>query len=253
MDTRITTALLITTIAGLSTAIGGLLGITRVKLGSRAMSMTLGFAAGVMIFVAFVELLKAGIDSTGFLGANLAFFAGIAVMFAIDILVPHEYFSEHYGTACDPKLLRTGILCAVGLTIHNFPEGLATFVGALKDVHLGLAIGVAIAIHNIPEGLAVAVPIARATGSRKKAFWYAFFSGMAEPAGAVVAALVLYHFLNDALLGWLMGGVAGLMVYVALDELVPASREYGHDHIAIMSAAGGMAVMSTSLWLFKLM
>lgn len=252
MNTNVASALLMTLAAGLATSIGGLLGILRKAPGTRAMSATLGFAAGVMIFVSFVELLRAATDRIGFLGGNLAFFAGVALMFAVDALVPHDYFGEHHGDSGKGKLLRTGLFCALGLAIHNFPEGLATFAGTLSDVKLGGAIAVAIAVHNIPEGLAVAAPIAAATGSRRKAFWYAFLSGAAEPAGALVAALVLMPFLTPGLLGWMMGGVAGLMVYVALDELVPASREYGHDHIAIVSAAGGMAVMSASLWLFGL-
>jgi len=251
MTSNIWAALLLTTLAGLSTTFGALLGISNAKPGPRTMSATLGFAAGVMLFVSFVELLKASTDGIGFLLGNAAFFLGIAVMFVIDVLIPHEYFSEHY--AGSSKLFRTGVLVALGIGIHNFPEGLATFAGTLKSLRLGGAIAFAIAVHNIPEGLAVAVPILAATGSRRKAFLFSFYSGMAEPLGAVVAALVLYRILNDVLLGWLLGIVAGLMVYVSLDVLVPASREYGHDHVAIASAAGGMGLMSLSLWLFKLL
>jgi len=249
MDTSITTALLITTGAGLSTALGALFAVGKWRPGNRTMSATLGFAAGVMLFVAFVELLKASADDIGFLRGNLAFLAGFVLMFAVDYLIPHEYFSEHYPAIENTRLLKTSFFLTLGLGIHNFPEGLATFAGALKDVHLGLAIGVAIAVHNIPEGLAVAVPIYCATGNRRKAFAYATISGLAEPAAAVLAALFLYPYLGGPLLGWLLGGTAGLMVYIALDELVPSSREYGYDHLAIMSAAAGMAVMAASLWL----
>ncbi|MHC4715087.1 MAG: zinc transporter ZupT, partial [Planctomycetota bacterium] len=239
MGSNVALALLLTTLAGLSTGLGGLLGILVRKPGPRVMASTLGFAAGVMIYVSFVELLARAVDSgLGFVGGNVAFFAGFGAMFLIDVLIPHTYFGERVEVGREGRLLRTGILVALGLGIHNFPEGLATFAGTLKDPHLGGAIAFAIAIHNIPEGLAVAAPIA-ATGRRGKAFLYSFLSGLAEPAGALVAAAVLYPFLSETMLGWFMGIVAGFMVYVALDELVPASREYGHGHWAIISAAAG--------------
>jgi len=248
MDVNVGTALLFTSAAGLSTTIGSLLGIALKKPSARFTSFTLGFAAGVMIYVSFVELLPRAIESSSFLIGNAAFLGGIALMFLIDAAVPHEYMAEHYGRE-NKGLLRTGLLVALGLGIHNFPEGIATFAATLKDVKLGLAIAVAIAIHNIPEGLAVAAPIYAATGSRKKAFGYSFLSGVAEPLGAGVAALVLYPFLTDSVLGLMLGVVAGLMVYISLDELVPASREYGYEHTAIMGTAVGMAVMSLSLLL----
>ncbi len=213
------------------------------------MSGVLGFAAGVMIHISYVGLLGHSIGAIGLVPAHLAFFSGMAIMFLIDVLVPHDYMAERHPRGGNSRLMRTGLLVALGLGIHNFPEGMATFAGTLHDVELGVAIAVAIAIHNIPEGLAVAAPIYAATGSRGKAFGLSFLSGLAEPAGAALAALVLYPFLSKRVLACMMSAVGGFMVFISFDELVPASREYGHDHIAIAAVILGMAVMSVSLWM----
>jgi len=266
MIPNVGTALILTTLAGLSTAIGGLIGIaTRREPGPRFMTMTLGFAAGVMVMVSFVELLPGGIEVIGFGPAQLAFFGGMLAMFLIDTLVPHTYIAEQHPAgrrtyiaerphAGRPRrrrrrqrLLKTGLFVALGLAIHNFPEGMATFTGALKDVQLGIAIAVAIALHNIPEGLAVSAPIYAATGSRVQAFLWAFLAGLAEPAGAALAALFLLPFLTDALLGWLLSAVAGIMIFISLDELVPAARAFGEEHLAIVGVIFGMMVMAASL------
>lgn len=250
MDSNVGLALLITTLAGLSTVIGSVLGLWLKNPGPRFISATLGFSAGVMLLVSFVELLASSVDHLGFGRALLGFFAGTLLMFAIDNLVPHEYFAEKAAPDAEAeKMYRTGLLVALGIGIHNFPEGMATFAGALQDLRLGIAIGVAIAIHNIPEGLAVSTPIYLATGSRAKAFWWSFLSGIAEPAGAAVAAIFLVNYIDGTVLGWVLSVVAGIMVYISLDELIPASREYGEDNFAILGAIGGMAVMALSLWL----
>ena len=249
MQGNIGVALLLAAAAGLSTTIGSALAVLVKKPGPRFMSGVLGFAAGVMIHVSYVELLGHSIETIEFVPAHLAFFGGMAVMFLVDVLVPHDYMAERHARGGNSRLMRTGLLVALGLGIHNFPEGMATFAGALHDVKLGAAIAVAIAIHNIPEGLAVAAPIYAATGSRGKAFGLSFLAGVAEPVGAAVAALVLFPFLSRQLLAWMMASVGGFMVFVSFDELVPASREYGHDHIAIAAVVLGMAVMSVSLWL----
>ena len=145
--------------------------------------------------------------------------------------------------------MRTGFLAAFGVGIHNFPEGMVTLAGTLHDVKLGVAMAIAIAIHNIPEGLAIAAPIYAATGSRKKALGWSFLSGIAEPVGAALAAMVLYPFLNERVLAYMMAAVAGFMVFISFDELMPASREYGVSHIPIAALVAGMAVMSISLLL----
>ena len=147
--------------------------------------------------------------------------------------------------------MRVGLLVAFGVGIHNFPEGMATFAGALKDVNLGIAIAVAIAIHNIPEGLAISAPVYAATGSRGKAFLWSFLSGVSEPVGAALAALVLLPFLTEAVLGWVLAAVAGIMVSISMDELVPAAKSFGSEHTPIFGIIVGMAVMAISLWLLQ--
>lgn len=269
MNTRILYALALSALAGLSTTIGSVIGIFFKKPGPRFLTFTLGFSAGVMILVSFVELLPRGIEELGFLWGLVAFFGGMGVMFLIDALVPHSYKAEHHTrntpqkrnapqNISDPdslkesqRLMRTGLLIAFGIGIHNLPEGLAAFAGALEDPNLGLAIAVAIAIHNIPEGLAVSAPIYAATGSRSKAFWWSFLSGVAEPVGAGLAALILMPFLSSALIGGVLAAVAGVMVFISIDELVPASKKYGHDHLAIIGVIVGMVLMALSLWMLK--
>ncbi len=260
-------ALLLSALAGLSTTIGSLLALFVRKPGPRLMTLTLGFSGGVMILVSFVELLPGGIKAIGFAPANLVFFGGMAAMFLIDELIPHDYMGEHHHTgaeneqdaalrqaqdvALQSRLLRAGLFVALGLGIHNFPEGMASFATALSDPQLGMAIAAAIAIHNIPEGLAVSAPVYAATGSRSKAFWWSFLSGVAEPVGALLAAVVLMPFLNEAILGGLLSAVAGIMVFISLDELLPVSRAYEEEHLSIIGIVVGMAVMSFSLWMLK--
>jgi ZIP family zinc transporter len=189
----------------------------------------------------------------------------MALIAVIDKLVPsaenpHEAHTveemtmgrtEHAGKHHDMNSLRrTGVFTALAIAIHNFPEGLATFASALVNPHLGVAIAVAVAIHNIPEGVAVSVPIFYATGSRGKAFIYSFASGLAEPVGAMVGYLVLMPFLSDRLFGLLFAGVAGIMVFISFDELLPAAEEYGEHHLSLYGLIGGMVVMALSLLLF---
>ena len=148
------------------------------------------------------------------------------------------------------KLYRMGLFTALAIAIHNFPEGLATFVSALTDTKLGIAIAVAIAIHNVPEGIAVSIPIYYATGSRKKAFTYSFLSGLAEPVGAIIGYAIFFSFFNEVVFGVLFASVAGIMVFISLDELLPTAQEYGEHHLVIYGLIAGMAVMAMSLLLF---
>jgi len=262
-------ALLLTSAAGMATVVGGAFVLFLRRPGKRFMAASLGFAAGVMVHVSFVELLPHGQEEIGFGWAHVAFFAGVAGMFLIDALVPHRYMEDHHdhgllagaasvtGDSDDKvkadaersRLRRVGLLVALGVGIHNFPEGMATFAAALGSAKLGGA--VAIAIHNIPEGLAVAAPIYAATGSRGKALLWSLVSGLAEPAGAAIAGAVLLPFMSPAVLGTMLCVVAGLMVYISLDELLPASRAYGHEHLSIAGVALGMAVMALSLGLVR--
>ena len=266
-------ALLLPVLAGLSTTIGSTLGLFARKPGPRAMSLSLGFAAGVMVLISFTELLPHGVEVVGFFWGYTAFFGGMAAMFAIDLLIPHHYIAEkqnrrvrapeadrcrqrwrgarqrHGSTVPEPRLFRTAVLIALGVTIHNFPEGIATFAGALHNSHLGVAIALAIALHNIPEGLAISVPVYAATGSRAQAFLWSFLSGIAEPIGAVVAALFLLPFLSEVLLSLVLAAVAGVMVFISLDELIPVAGSFGEQHLSILGIGIGMAVMAASLWL----
>ena len=146
--------------------------------------------------------------------------------------------------------MRMGLFTALAIAIHNFPEGLATFTAALTEPKLGIAIAVAIAIHNIPEGIAVSVPIYFATGDKKKAFWLSFLSGLAEPVGALIGYLILLPFMNELVFGILFAGVAGIMVFISLDELLPAAQKYGEHHLSIYGLIAGMIVMAVSLVLF---
>jgi ZIP family zinc transporter len=251
----------LTLIAGLSTGIGSLLVFFTRKTSSRLLSFSLGFSAGVMIYVSFTELLPSAHASVGASwggvpgpwAVTLAFFGGIAFIGLIDRLVPypqnpHEVRRvEEVEGGTDTGLYRTGLFTAVAIAIHNIPEGMATFYAATADLRIGLSIAVAIAIHNIPEGIAVSVPVCCATGSRIRAFLYALLSGLAEPAGALIAFFLLLPFFSVGLLGLLFAGVSGIMVFVALDELLPAAREYGEAHCAVYGLIAGMALMAVVL------
>lgn len=148
------------------------------------------------------------------------------------------------------NLLRMGIFTALAISIHNFPEGLATFMSALQDPQIAIAVAIAIAIHNIPEGIAVAMPIYYATGNRKKAFLFSFLSGLTEPIGALIGYLIFLPIMSDLVFGIVFASVAGIMVFISLDELLPASREYGKPYLSMYGLIGGMLIMALSLLLF---
>lgn len=257
----------LTLFAGLSTGVGSALAFFARKTNTPFLCVSLGFSAGVMIYVSMVEIFfKARVslgaalgDFKGYLAATLAFFAGIFLVALIDRLVPaavnpHEARKlEEMGpdaVADKSVLLRMGMFSALAIAIHNFPEGLATFTAALRDPAMGVGIAVAIAIHNIPEGIAVSVPIFYATGSRRKAFGYSFLSGLAEPVGAAIGYAILFPFINDVVFGILFASVAGIMVFISLDELLPTAQKYGEHHLAIYGLVAGMVVMAVSLLIF---
>ena len=261
-------AFFLTLLAGLATGIGSIIAFAAKTPNRRFLSVALGFSAGVMIYVSLVEIfykgkvaLQAALgDKAGYWVTVAAFFGGIVFIGLIDKLIPayenpHElkdYESPHLTGAefKSPALMRTGLFVALAIAIHNFPEGLATFIAALQQPALGLSIAVAIAIHNIPEGISVSVPIYYATGSKKKAFVYSFLSGLAEPVGALVGYFILRNFINDLVFGILFAVVAGIMVFISFDELLPAAEEYGEHHLSIYGLIAGMAVMALSLLLF---
>ena len=254
MDSQILKALALTTLAGLSTTIGSLIGLIARKENPRFVSFVLGFTSGVMMGISFFELLPSGFEEIGFLKASIAFVVGFVFIFLIDTLIPHEYMGQKERSEKNDqnkKLLRTGLFTTLGIAIHNFPEGMASFYSTILDTRIGIAIAVAIAIHNIPEGIAVSAPIYKATGSRKKAFLFSFLSGVIEPVGAILTAFILLPFLNTVILGYILSGRAGLMVCIAIDELLPVSKSLVHSHLPIVSFITGLIVMITSLVLIK--
>ncbi|TVQ86094.1 MAG: zinc transporter ZupT [Bacteroidetes bacterium] len=257
----------LTLFAGLSTGIGSAIAFFAKSTNTRFLSVSLGFSAGVMIYVSFMEIMPKSIEvmaddisyRSAYVTSIMGFFAGMLLIAIIDKLVPsfenpHEIRKVEDLDSPEElkkrKLYRMGMMSAFAIAIHNFPEGLATFIVALQDIKLGLPIAIAIAIHNIPEGIAISVPIYYATGSRKKAFKYSFLSGLAEPLGAVVGFLILMPFLNDVLFGFIFASVAGIMVFISIDELLPAAREYDQPHLSLYGLIGGMAVMALSLVMF---
>jgi ZIP family zinc transporter len=288
----------LTVFAGMATGIGSVIAFTARRTNYRFLSVCTGFSAGVMLYVSFVEILSKGAEALseaygGSLGSWInaaSFFGGMFLIGIIDNLIPsaenpHETHTEaetaplhdpsaplpHFNGAArtgrEPahdhmgdqrKLLRMGLFTALAITIHNFPEGLATFLAALHDPGLGVAIATAVALHNIPEGISVSVPIYYATGNRRKAFAYSLLSGMAEPVGAVVAYFGLRFLVGgesgivpSQMIGTLFAGVAGIMVYISLDELLPTSRAYGKGHDSLLGLIGGMMVMALSLLMMK--
>lgn len=263
-------AFLLTLFAGLSTGIGSLLAFFSKRNNPRFLAITLGFSAGVMIYVSMIEIFaKAQVNLITSLGTRagmwwtvIAFFGGMLLIALIDKLIPsvenpHELHSvsdmseqPKAGTAPHQKLMRMGLFTALAIMIHNFPEGLATFIAALQEPQIAIPIAVAIALHNIPEGIAVSVPIYYATGSKRKAFIYSFLSGLSEPVGALIGYLILFPFMSPTLMGITFAMVAGIMVFISLDELLPSAREYGEHHLSIYGMVAGMAVMAISLLLF---
>jgi ZIP family zinc transporter len=266
LDQHVPFALMLTLLTGLSTGIGSLLGLLNRSFNPRLLALSLSFSAGVMIQVSFVEIFpKARAALTmalgyraGYLWTTVAFFAGIALMAVLDQLLPSHGMvmppaSDAGLRPATPdearQLMRLGLFSALAIAIHNFPEGLATFMAALSNPRLGLGIALAIAIHNIPEGLAISAPVYYATGNRAQAFWLSFASGLAEPLGALLGFSLLRSLLSPLVMGLIFASVGGVMVYICLDELLPAAQRYGTHHQMIAGVIAGMVVMSASLLL----
>ncbi|MDD2538670.1 MAG: zinc transporter ZupT [Bacteroidales bacterium] len=246
-------AFALTLFAGLATGIGSLVAFLTKRTNTRFLSLTLGFSAGVMVYISFMELIPEARVVLNDLQVVLSFFGGIALIAVIDFLIPEDENPHEIHLSEDmdknKRLKRMGVMLALSIAIHNFPEGIAAFMSGMKSLDVGIPIALAIAIHNIPEGIAVSVPIYHATGSRKKAFWFSFLSGLAEPLGALVAILVLFPFWNPLLEGIVMAGVSGIMVFISIDELLPGAERFGRHHLSIMGFIAGMAVMAVSLLL----
>ena len=268
-------ALILTLIAGSATGIGGALVLFKKKLSSKFLAGSLGLSAGVMIFISMAEMLP---ESQGMIRESgmahgeafvlVAFFVGMGIITLIDFLIP-EYENPHEASGLslgaktaavgmleqagsEKALHRLGIMSALAIAVHNFPEGVATFIGALNDPEMGLGITFAISIHNIPEGIAVAIPIYYATKSKGKALLYATLSGMSEVIGALLCLGITALFGVEITGGgpvfpMILAAVAGIMIYISLDELLPTAEKYGKHHVAIAGVVGGMAIMGVSL------
>ena len=257
-------ALAVTTAAGLATGFGSLLVLFAKAPNARLLAFGLAFAGGAMVYVSLGEILNKSIlsftdafgERSGFTWGTLSFLAGVLLIVSIDRLVPnpHErlevddpYFREHNRD----YIKRVGLLTAIAITAHNFPEGLATFFATLEDPSVGMPLAFAIAIHNIPEGIAIAVPVYYATNNKTYAFLACLLSGLAEPVGALIGYAVLRPFLSDAVFGAVFGIIAGVMVFLALDELLPAAKRYAKGHETVYGLVTGMGVLAISLVLFK--
>ena len=278
MTDEVIVAFALTLFAGLATGVGSAIAFFAKRTDYRFLGIAMGFSAGVMLYVSFTEILakaEAAISSahgpaTAGWVTLLSFFGGIALIGVIDALVPKTRNPHEPRTRADlsqlkhgdtaglapvadpgPVLMRTGRFTALAIGIHNFPEGMVTFLTAIDDVSLGIALAIAVALHNIPEGISVSVPIYYATGSRRRAVIYSALSGLAEPVGAAIGYLALRAFFTNDVTGLLFGAVAGIMVYISLDELLPAAHEYGGEHAALVGVIAGMAVMGVSLVLLR--
>ena len=273
MDGAVLLAFAVTLGAGLSTGIGSALAFFTKTTNKAFFAASMGFSAGVMIYLSFVEILP---KSTAYLSSSVpeleataiaagALILGMVLMAIIDALVPsganpHENTQieligdnqSQLELAENKKLLRMGFFVALAIAIHNFPEGLATFLLVLDDPEIGIALAIAVAMHNIPEGIAVSVPVYYATKSRTKAFRLSFLSGLAEPAGAVIGYLILRPFLTDFSLGFVFSMVAGVMVFLAIDTLLPTAKNSARGHLTVYGLMAGMAVMAASLVLLRL-
>lgn len=271
-------ALTLTLLAGAATGLGGALILFLKRLSSNFLAAALGLSAGVMIFISLAELYPEAQSAAGSAGLDnarvwvlLAFFGGMGLITLIDFLVP-EYENPHEATGLTlnartaatemihdseqsgnaSALKKLGVMSALAIAIHNFPEGMATFIGALNDPGTGTGITFAIALHNIPEGIAVAIPIYYATRSKVKALIYATLSGLTEPLGAAICyglTAISGIRISDGGLAFplILAAVAGIMIYISLDELLPTAEKYGKHHVAIAGVVAGMAIMGISL------
>ncbi|MFW9781154.1 MAG: zinc transporter ZupT [Candidatus Heimdallarchaeota archaeon] len=270
-------ALLLSLLAGLSTTFGSIISFFMKNPSPKFLSFIMGFSAGVMILVSFVELLQASIETQGLFLGLVFFFLGMLIMFGIDMVVSHQYEFEdsieyfinkngehkphlhyghrhrrryhHRGEKREINLMKTSIFIFFGVFIHNFPEGIVTFIGTLTEANLGILLTIAIALHNIPEGIAVSVPIYASTLNKKKAFKWSFLSGMSEPLGAIITWIILFPFISEIVLSAMLGIVGGIMIYISLDELLPVSRSLAKEHYSILGIITGMFIMALSLLL----
>jgi len=251
----------ICTAAAMFTTLGGFAIFRATKDNARLLSVGLAFAGGAMVYVSFVEIFWKSLlafsevlpDKQAYSYASLAFFAGVVMIALIDRFIPnpHNDLVKPGDTMDKAKLRRLGLMAAIAITAHNFPEGMATFFATMEDPMVGSSLAFAIAVHNIPEGVSIAIPVYYATQSKRLAFAACFLSGLAEPVGALIGYLVLSQFLTPFVFGSVFGVIAGAMVFLSLDELLPMAKRYATGHDAVYGMVSGMAVMAVSLILFR--
>lgn len=279
-------AFAITFAAGMATVLGSLLVIWAQRTNTRLLAFGLAFSGGAMVYVSLVEIFVKANESfaktadaqTAYMYATLFFFAGVAILFAIDRFVPNPHtgldekqvrsaaldaapnnggeapaaFSDGQPpTKQNAALARIALLAAMAITLHNLPEGLATFFATLDNPTVGLSLAIAIAVHNIPEGVSIAIPVYYASGSKTKAVAATAISGLAEPVGALIGYIALASFLSPFVFGAVFAVIAGAMVFLALDELLPAARVYTRGHETVYGMLAGMGAIAMSLILFK--
>ncbi|NLB84576.1 MAG: zinc transporter ZupT [Acholeplasmataceae bacterium] len=286
MDDLFWIALGLTTIAGISTGIGGIIGVISKRTNTKFLAAALGLSAGVMIYISFMEMMPLSIDAFNKVYNNnpalngpppelwtvLSFFGGIFIIMLIDFLVPamknpHEIKTEedfvdieleprdqgvggHLKRKSTKSLLKTGIVTAIVVALHNFPEGMVTFISTMESVKVGIGIAIAIAIHNIPEGIAIATPLYYSTGNKKQGFLMALIAGLAAPIGGLIGYFLLKEIMGIYMLGMTYGLVSGIMVYISLDELLPTAEKYGHHHWSMIGLVFGFAIMATTMLIF---
>jgi ZIP family zinc transporter len=243
-------ALLLTTLAALATGIGSLVAYVIPRPDTRYLSISLGFATGVMIFVSFVDLFCSARANIGLARANLFFLIGLLIIHFLDRLIPHIHLDGQVDAHCD-RLYRGGVMTTLGIGLHNFPEGLTVALVSLADLRLGIPIAIAIGLHNIPEGIACAVPLYCATGNRGKACRYSFLAGLTAPFGAILAILILLPILNTFVLAASIALAAGIMVFICFDELIPIANKYGNEHSTNIGIILGIFMMMLTLTLFE--
>ena len=253
MTSNFVIALALATFAGLSTGIGGMIVAMVKKVDDQLLAAALGFSAGIMLTVSLADMLPHGGETfvaefgrvVGALCIIGTIVIGILLSMLTDAIVPDHGGEMRKGRN---NLHRVGVVTAIAICIHNFPEGIATFMSSYADIQFGLPLSVSVALHNIPEGMAVAMPIYYATRSRKKAVGYALLSGLSEPLGALLTYLLLHRYMNDIMLASLFGIIVGLMCYIAFDELIPSSLSYNYPHVSLAGVMLGILIMTGSIF-----
>ncbi|GKU94065.1 hypothetical protein SLEP1_g7601 [Rubroshorea leprosula] len=266
MDSQVLVALALSLVGGLSTSIGALFVILNPAPNLKMLGLLQGFAAGLMLSISFLDLAHNAMNSIGFLKGNLWFFAGVVFFAIIANFIPEPTIAPSSNVKNKKKnddekdvmkkhrrqVLFSGIITAIGISLHNFPEGMAVFLGSIKGLRVGLNLALAIALHNIPEGVAVALPVYFATQSKWQAFKLATLSGFAEPLGVVIVAYLFPSSLSPEILEGLLGSVGGVMAFLTLHEMLPLAFDYAGQKQAVKAVFLGMAFMSASLYFLEI-